>query len=189
MNTSRPELNREFDIEFVPDFEVEGGGKTWDCPGFHIRALVASFKADHTSWTATIPNPNLYHPELLHRLIMVKGPSQNAWFKDNDVYHGTGMVNCWATKKAHNKTLQAIKNDPARQVVYYLLVFPEEIVLNNLVFGSDSFLPKIANKMELEAKKSKKVQKDLRGTAVFWKIAIVGGVQVDDQEYEEDEEW
>ena len=59
-------------------------------------------------------------------------------------------------------------------------------MLNNLVFGSDYNVPKLPNKMELEAKKSKKVHKDLRGTAVFWKIAIVGGVQVSAQETEED---
>ena len=62
-------------------------------------------------------------------------------------------------------------------------------MLNNLVFGSDHVVTKLANKMELEAKKSKKVVKDLRGTAVFWKIAIVGGVQVDAQEQAYDEEW
>jgi hypothetical protein len=169
-----PERNREFDIQFVENMKR---GK-YERNGFHIRVTVAAL--DFKKYSATLPPQSQYPAEYKKRIIIVKGPSHNAWYKNYKLYHAAGnKVNCTSTAKSHKQTTLKIGKDLERQEVYWLLVFPSCIQLANQVFSDDEFVVPIGKNALINLAAENISKQDLRQLTLFWKIAVEGGEQVD----------
>jgi hypothetical protein len=98
--------------------------------GFHIWTQTAVQDLD--LWEATVYTSD---PNLQNRAILIKGPSRCWWFSQAGKYHSD--LSCLATKKAHSATVGDIEQDTERHSAYWLLVFPENIVLDNVIFSGD----------------------------------------------------
>jgi hypothetical protein len=121
-----PERNREFDIEFVN--RIKHGDYTRS--GFHIRTQ-ASIK-DINIWSASMYQESGYE----NRAVLVKGPSRSHWLNNVDDYHRrTGFCN--ETKETHLSTVSKIATNEDRQVKFWLLIFNEDVTLDNVIFSGD----------------------------------------------------
>jgi hypothetical protein len=164
VDVKHPERNREFSIERVSNI----AHNSYTRNGFHIRVPIAP--PDFDKWEAFIPNQ---YPALQNRVVQVKGPSQSFWIRSTDRYHK--KFNCDATEQAHAATELEIAADQSRQLSYWLLVFPENITLDNQIFSDDNVnLEPGYNAMSTEANETD-INKKLYGMAVYWKIAEIGG--------------
>ena len=171
VNIDFPERNREFEIQFVNNMKK---GK-FERHGFHIRMPVAAL--DYNKFSVTVPEFGAYSLEFKRRLLAVKGPSQNAWYKDYKLYHQTNA--CASTLKAHKKTTINIGKDFERQLTHWLLVFPPPISLSNQVFSDDEGTVPVSKNSLVILAADNISKKDLRQVVLFWKIAVNGGEQVD----------
>jgi hypothetical protein len=117
-----PERNREFFVQHVNNLEHNQHVRS----GFHIRRTTAV--QDRDLWEAKIHDGQ-------SRSILIKGPSRDWWLTQPDLYGS--QFKCDATKKAHAATGLAIGRDETRQWTYWLLIFPESIVLENVIFSGD----------------------------------------------------
>jgi hypothetical protein len=166
-----PERNAEFDIQFVE--QMSHG--VYERKGFHIRKTVVTF--DWDLYEASIPSN--YPLELSRRLILVKGPSRSFWENNSDMYHGTGMVDCDMTRKAHTATEILLEKNHARQWQYWLLVFPQGTVLDNQIFSEDEDIIPMEGNPVMSDGKTNDFGKDIRGMVVYWCIAVAGGRRVE----------
>ena len=174
VNMDRSEANREFDIQFVR--QMTRG--VFERNGFHIRLSVAP--PDYTQFEATIPRDGLFPAEYQNRLVHIKGPSLSHWVKNTERYHKN--LSCIQTKNAHNATEIEIQDDPSRELQYWLLVFPQHIVLDNQIFSvndAEGVLPLVHNPITLKGSESgNEFGKDVRGMTLFWSIAVAGGRKI-----------
>mmetsp|Transcript_1002 Transcript_1002/g.2790 ORF Transcript_1002/g.2790 Transcript_1002/m.2790 type:complete len:172 (+) Transcript_1002:362-877(+) len=157
------------------DSNVVKSTATYDYTMFHIRASAEAYKSDHEHCRAFIPDPHLYERKYLGRLVGVILPSVPSIF-DPSVYHkgygnDSGSVNCSATRKAHNCTKYAIEAADWRKNKYYLLVFPDNMRLNNNAFCHGDQLPRRHLSMITLIAND---ETNMRTNAVYWKIATVG---------------
>jgi hypothetical protein len=143
--------------------------------GFDIRRAVAA--PDFDQWEASIPTSGI-PADHEFRVILIKGPSTDFWVRDTERYHKTGKIACEATKTAHSATSIEIQKDVNRQFSYWLLIFPEHVVLDNRIFSEDatSIRPGY-NGMKVDETETEIGQK-LFGLVVFWRIGEVGGRRV-----------
>ena len=126
VNVNYPERHRDgFEVYQVNNVYHRGS----DYKTFHIRKSVSLPQL--TDWEAWIPDGfDAYRG----RAIMVKGPSQDHFHQDPDLYNHQNSE----TKKAHMKLTIAIEEDDNRKWTHYLLVFPPGTVLDNRVFQGDN---------------------------------------------------
>jgi hypothetical protein len=151
-----PERHREFDIEFVKRMKHGNYSRS----GFHIRTEVGL--EDPDLWSAAMYQEAGY----TNRAVLVKGPSSSCWYGNVEQYHRHAF--CTETQVAHASTVSKLaydKND--RRDQYWLLVFKEDVVLDNVIFSNDP--------VDVE-KKSIGLKKDIRGvecrsSMVYWVIA------------------
>ena len=145
-----PERNREFDILRVGGIIHNGYTRN----GFHIRRSIAV--PDHELWEATIPQ-NL--PSYEKRAVLIKGPSRDFSIRDSDRYHR--KMACNATKNAHMATEIKIEDDLGLQSSFWLLLFPEGIILDN-AFVETGWVKMIEH--------NSPIGEPLHGMAVYWVI-------------------
>jgi hypothetical protein len=163
------------DVQFVSNMKHQGSsGKEYLHDGFHIRRMVAVL--DFALWEAKIPAWGSYPPEFEERVLLIKGPSRDHWIHDTESYHETKRVQCDSTKTANQATQMAIEADQHdREFSYTLLLFDENIKLDNTIFSDDGHnLTTIINPLNKKGKENE-TKKDLYSTVVFWRIAIAGG--------------
>jgi hypothetical protein len=93
----------------------------------------------------------------------------------------------------------AIKEDPSRQICFFLIVFHKDIVLENNIFsGNHTVLKMSKNGMKLDhgheanlfkkKKKKKKKKKEGIGTCICWRIGVTGGTHIRDAELPKSED-
>lgn len=166
VNQDFPERNRGVDIVMVN--EIEHRGHTRDA--FHIRKVVDVAHA--YDWEAYLPNEQ--YPTLANRAIMIRGPSQDFWHQDTELYHEDN-VDCLATKRQHSKVEAAILQNPERKLEHTLYIFDKSVQLENHVFSGD------ATNIDMEVNDMRATIKngddelEIMGVSVYWRVAIVGG--------------
>ena len=170
IDAKRPECNQPFYVLYVPNMKREKHLRS----GFHIS--VDSGVPDYDKFDASIPPIPTDYPEWINRVVQVKGPSQSSWIRST-VY--LKSIACVATQQAHEATQLEIESDPDRQFSHWLLVFPENIALDNKTFSGhpEKVLPEF-NCMTLEEKETESGEK-LHGCVVYWAIAEAGGRQIE----------
>jgi len=127
VNVTNPEGNREFDIQEVDKILHNN----WARQGFHIRTHIGVH--DKKYWNATMYRER---PELEDRAILVTGRCRPSVYDEIDEYHRK-QYSCQATKTKHRNTAGEIKQDPGRLFKHWLLIFPEGIVLDNVIISGD----------------------------------------------------
>ena len=160
-----PERNFGFNITKVRGIKFEGYKHT----GYHIRHTVPV--QDAKLWEARMCK----YLGLEARAIVVKSPSIPYWEADTDRYHERMKVSakseCEATKDAHKETEVAVgKEDSERKFVYWLLLFPSSVTLDNTIFshGTDRIKAEVVGmKEKYEMKKTNTHY----GCVLFWRIA------------------
>jgi hypothetical protein len=156
VDTRWPERHREFDVEYAD--RIQHG--EYVRQGYHIRSNVSV--ADAGQYEATMVKGN----GLDDRAVLIKGPCRSSWHAEVEDYHRRSGF-CENTKELHTNTVDAIKMDEARWFHYWLLIFPEEVVLDNVILSGDPIhvtMGRIG------------VHKDIGGTEcrssfVYWRIA------------------
>ena len=168
VNVSHPERNNGFEVSFVPSILHRG----YDRAAFVIRKAVALPQND--DWTAIVPHKRF--PTLASRSILIRGPSQDFWHASAERYHANNQnINCENTKIVHTALETAISKNENRKYSYWLVVFPEDIVLENYVFSDDdTHITKHTNDMADEFKNDDD-DLDIFGMSVYWRIAVSGG--------------
>jgi hypothetical protein len=156
INIQYPERNREFDIEHVRNIEHNNYIRT----GFHIRRSTAF--QDCGLWEAKLFNGD---PAIQDRSILIKGPSRDFWLTKPNLYHRNGT--CKSTKYAHVASSLEIDRDTERQFTYWLLVFPEPIVLDSGIFSGDPF----AVERGIVGMQTTEENIDFHGVVVFWRVS------------------
>ena len=183
---NRPERNMGFDIQWIEGIPHMG----WKRDGYHIRRAICPLDID--KWEATIPETSGgLGPAFDDRLVLVKGPSQDYWFRDTNLYHfgpkEKMRVNCKVTADAHQMTQTAITADKKsdsniRMWVYYLLIFPPapNRKLANQIFSHDEdIVPKKTVPLKVDKNhKDNDIEKDVYGIVMYWRIAVRGGVKI-----------
>jgi hypothetical protein len=91
-------------------------------------------------WSAVIHSSQ--DPALAHRTILIKGPSRAAWLTEHAAFGK--KIQCAATTKYHRETVGKILLDEDRRLTHWLLVFPVETYLDNVILSGDPF--RITNK-------------------------------------------
>jgi len=167
-NFDNAEKNDGFKISLVPLVTHKG----FDRKAFHIRRVVSGPQVD--DWKATIPHDRF--PALAERCVLIRGPSQDFWHQSPDRYHSDKEnIDCDQTKKIHQMLQQAIQQDDKRKYMWWLLVFPKGVHLENHVFSDDATIVK-KHLNDLYATIRDDGDKiDLCGMDIYWKIAIKGG--------------
>jgi hypothetical protein len=169
-NIEKPERNHGFEISLVPNIEVNGFTRD----SFHIRKVTSPPQAN--DWSATIPKKKF--PSLAHRAILIRGPSQDYWHQDANRYHKDNLMECAVTKRTHEALQTAITDDGKRAFAYWLIVFPEHILLENHIWSGDSTnIKKDINDMQ---DKFLNVDENINilGIDVYWRVAISGGEKI-----------
>ena len=63
---------------------------------------------DYALWEAAIPKEGYVDDEYRNRVVLIKGPSLNAWEKETALFHGKLDPPCDATRGAHSGMLHEI---------------------------------------------------------------------------------
>jgi hypothetical protein len=133
-------------------------------------------------WTAVIPDPDAHDRSFIGRVILVKGPAQDFYQRNHDVYHQ--KLKCAKTKEAHDKAeiilVRLLEESPERFFKYYLVVFPEGTELHNAhIAGSfTNEIPVATNVIPLDRNHPKNpFSKDINGSSIYWEIALKHGGQ------------
>jgi hypothetical protein len=171
-----PERSRDFDPQYIKDLPR----RDFEWKAFHLRRTCPL--PDHRMWTAVIPDPDAHDPAFAGRVILVKGPAQDFYQRNHDVYHQ--KMKCAKTKEAHDKAeinlAQILEESPERFFKYYLVVFPEGTELHNAhIAGSFTHeIPVATNVIPLERSHLKNpFSKDINGASIYWEIALKHGGQ------------
>jgi hypothetical protein len=108
-----------------------------------------------------------------NRLVRLKGPSQNGWFRNSERYHKN--LTCASTKNVHQATEIEIERDDDRKSSYWLIVFPKDVVLDNHIFSKDADIvePKWNSLTSTEQENVAEVK--LYAIAMMWIIGEDGG--------------
>ena len=157
VDTRWPERHRNFDVKYVD--RIKHG--EYVRQGYHIRSNVSV--ADATLFEATMFAGN----GLKNRSVLIKGPCRSAWHNEVEDYHRRKAGFCENTKEKHGNTADAIKIDEIRRWHYWLLIFPEDVVLDNAVISGDP----IHVTMERIGLKKSVGGKECRSSSVYWRIA------------------
>lgn len=149
--------------------------------GFHIRKCIPV--QDSAFWEATIAPSAMVSGS---RAILVKGPSQSYWFRDPVLYFNRTQNNqCEATRDAHLATNVAIADcgkrggdeaiDEDRFYLYWLLIFPTNITLDNSIFSPGNTNVLASEVVGMQAKLMHGSKEHIHfGSAIFWRIGVKG---------------
>lgn len=145
----------------------------------HIRKTTTQGMEDE--WSAYIPRND--YPTLASHAVMIRGPSQELWHRRPDLYHEEHF--CDQTFLAHQSQQAEMAMDKKRLHSYCLMVFPEDIELENYIISHDSTHVKkgtreMTKSFEVENEEGKLVKEILYGMDVYWRIALTGGKLVTD---------
>jgi hypothetical protein len=161
----QPERNRDFEAVIVTNMERRDSYRT----GVVIRKLILA--PDEDKWSAEIP-PNGEFPMYHERCFLVKCPSLDFFQRNPELYHQ--KVKCSATKMAHER----VSGNKIDDWLYYLVVFPEGIILDNTHFAGY-----VTDKIETHFNRIffdkdqplNEFYKDFRFVYVFWEISLKHG--------------
>ena len=128
MDLRSSEKNFPFDIIHVP--RIEHGG--WAREGIDI--WIAIGVGDAESWEAWMDDS--VPPDLQNHTIMVRGRSRSSDYDALDSYHRNNKNSDAAA--VHNKQKEAISKDPTRQALYWRLVTPNSMPLDNVILSGDA---------------------------------------------------
>lgn len=142
---------------------------------YHIRKTTTVSQEDE--WSATIPLEK--YPLLANRTVLIRGPSQDFWHKDAEVYHQNEF--CETTKTAH-ETYQT-NLAPEDLYSHWLLVFPEGTHLENHVFSDNATLINkenndLVHSLKIDVGTEDEEDVELFGMDVYWRIATTGGQMI-----------
>jgi len=121
------EQNYPFDIIGVP--RIEHGGWAWE--GLDIRMAIGVGDAD--CWEAWVDDTV---PELQDHAIMIRGRSRSLDYDAIESYHRDEKES--DTAAVHKKQKEAIQRDPSRQALYWRIITPNNIPLDNVILSGDS---------------------------------------------------
>jgi hypothetical protein len=172
VNTKFPERNREFHVVLIRNIKHKKHTRRM----YHIRTSCDI--PDYEQWEATIPDfSDSTPPVLLNRVVLIKGPSRAFWLRDMDRYNR--KVACGITREELEAAEVGIEEDTTRAEAFYLLVFPQGVVLDNTIFSNDETdIERFDNDMKTEAGDTP-FGTVLCGMAVWWRIAKAGGCKVE----------
>jgi hypothetical protein len=127
-NTDFPERNN---INFVPNIHHKDVTRA----GFHIKTSIPEL--DEDLWEATIPG-NEQFSFLWGSCMLIQGPSGDAWIRDVEAHHTPApLIDCPATKTAHEQTHTVIAASSDRAQSFWLIVFSVGTQLDNYIFSED----------------------------------------------------
>jgi hypothetical protein len=173
-----PERNGIFDITVVENMERDEFERT----GVHIRLSIDD--NDQGKWSARMPRSAEYPPEFKGRVVIIQGPSISFWLSMTGVYHE--LLNCPATKKAHEHHDKLRGDDEARKDLYHALVFPPGVFLDNQILSShEKKLKQNINLLDLTKTDPKNdAGADIEGMTIYWEISFAGGREIGEQKKE-----
>ena len=126
VNTNFPESHCEFDIEKVDRFEKAG----WVVQGYHIRKDLGA--SDKGQWQANMVS----YRNCDNKAVLIKGKTRKSCFDEVATYHHAGTLPYVMEKHTRTKANKA--NDPERKICYWLLVFPDSVVLDNSILSGNN---------------------------------------------------
>jgi hypothetical protein len=136
-----------------------------------VSRLITS--PDEDKWSAEIPHDGEF-PAYHERCVLIKGPSMDFFQRNPEIYHAKITPKCVATQTAH----EAAVEKTTVEYVYYLLLFPETIKLDNTHFAGyvTNVVPTLHNRIKFEAGHSlNEFGKDFYVCYVYWEIALKHG--------------
>jgi hypothetical protein len=147
--------------------------------GVHIRLSIDD--NDQGKWSARVPRSAEYPAEFKGRVIIVQGPAVPFWLSMTGSYHE--LLNCPATKKAHENADKLRAEDKTRKDLYYALIFPPGIFLDNQILSShEKKLPQHINLLDLPKNEANNAAgADIEGMTIYWEIAFTGGREIGEQ--------
>lgn len=165
VNTDYPERNQLFDIERITSIIND----RWTYEGFHIRCV--TFEPDKEWFEAEICTT---YPHTINRSVLICAPSRTFLFGLLTGYHN--VLDCPNTHTAHNITKTALEDKTKhRNLEWYLLVFPPDVVLDNAIFSPNATHVEM-NEIALRAVRNPTIglEQNLDFTTVYWRIGIMG---------------
>jgi hypothetical protein len=153
-----PESNREFEVTFVPRIIHAG----WSREGFCIRKELGI--SEESYWSASMYREPPYH--FTNRAILIQGLKRSLAYEDFDQFNRRDN-HCVSLKEMMINTSEALTGNDERKLAFYLLVFPEDIELDNVVLSGDAKeieKNKVGNKYTFE-------EIDTAVMFVYWMIA------------------
>lgn len=165
VDLAQPERNRDFEAALVLNMERRDSYRT----GVVVRKLI--LPPDEDKWSAEIP-PSGEFPMYRDRCFLVRGPSLDFFQRNPDLYHQ--KTKCGATKMAHER----VAGNKVDDWVYYLVVFPESIVLDNTHFAGyvTHKIDTNFNRIQLdEHHPLNEFGKGFRFVYVYWEISLKHG--------------
>jgi hypothetical protein len=180
VDPEKPEANWGFEVSFVPQIEHRHFTRSI----YHIRKVTGL--SQESQWEMTIPFRKF--PTLANRAVLVRGPSQDYWHQDAELYHQDRDPPdkfCAQTKKVHESLQTALEANKERLDSHWLLVFPEDTELENHIL-SDNAEHVTRHSFDLvgcyafpdETAKNKVTEMEIFGLDVHWRIAVKGGVML-----------
>jgi hypothetical protein len=173
VNVTKPEANWGFEVSFVPNIEHRNFSRDI----YHIRRVTGVGQEE--DWEAIIPTKK--YPSLGQRAVLIRGPSQDYWHKDHEIYHAESF--CERTKKAHESLQTNIEKSKDRLYSYWLLVFPHGTEIENHILSDDAVHVKkesldLVGSYTYTDDKNKNHDMELYGLDVYWRIAVKGGEMI-----------
>jgi hypothetical protein len=96
---------------------------------------------DYQQYKMFVPGPFDFPSlvPLLGRVVVLKGPSLPYSFRSWHFYHRQGKITCEDTIEAHKKLDGQIGANLERQSHYHIIVFPEDVTLDNSILSANNF--------------------------------------------------
>ena len=139
-------------------------------------------------WEAKMP-PEDWPPDLAKRAILIRGPSQSHWY-GTSVYNEDVKNLCNRTGLVQKSEQSAIPSSLDRKYSYWVIVFPEGVVLENLTLsGNETHISKGTLDMigmitfdGPSVPASEKKYHEFLGTDVYWRIALKTARPIENQD-------
>jgi hypothetical protein len=167
VDSKHPENNREFEVTVVPRI-IHGG---WSRPGIVIRKQIGI--PDEPEWLASMYRKAPYDKK--DRAILIQGLKRSSAYEDWETFNRR-KDHCESLKEMMTNTSAALVSDKDRKICYFLLVFDEEIELDNVIISGDR------NEIEKRSIGCKSTTDGISTATMFvyWRVAIVdGGHRID----------
>lgn len=166
LNLSNPERNRDFCAVVANNMERQDSYHTGVVVSKHVMNL------DEEDWSAEIPSRDEF-PAYYERCMLIKRPSLDFIQRHPDIYHH--KLTCAPTKMAHESV---VGNKDKIDWIYYLVVFPDWIALDNTHFSGHvtSTVETKYNRVKLEHNHAlNEFGKDFYYLYVYWEVALKHG--------------
>lgn len=156
VDTRFSEAHREFDVEEVDRIEHEH----WAVKGYHIRSDVGC--NDKKEWVAKI----VKHNREGHKAILTKGKTRKLCYSELATYHH--QDNLKFVKEKHLKTKMQLKESADRDYLFWLLVFPKDVILDNSILSGNNKTVM----MKTSGTSKMKGTRNFLTPFVYWQIAV-----------------